>query len=70
MKKRTTERLAIPDIAGIRGALGLTPGELAAQLDVDGKTVERWESGLARPSRMTIINIGDLLARGLATCGR
>ena len=44
-----------------RGALGMSSGELARKLGVEGKTVEDWESGVRAPRSSRIAMLAGIL---------
>jgi putative transcriptional regulator len=48
-------------IREIRGRLGITQEELAAQLGVTLPTINRWENGRVAPSKLAIRQIEQLL---------
>ena len=54
------------EVKDVRGKLGLTQSEFARQLGVTFQTANRWEHGKTRPSRMAIMLMNELLAKGLA----
>ena len=62
----------ISDIAALiremRGRLGITQEELAAQLGVTLPTINRWENGRVAPSKLAIRQIEQLL-RNMADDG-
>lgn len=55
-------------IREIRGRLGITQEELAAQLGVTLPTINRWENGRVAPSKLAIRQIEQLL-RNMADDG-
>ncbi|MBI4574612.1 MAG: helix-turn-helix domain-containing protein, partial [candidate division NC10 bacterium] len=50
-------------IRGLRGQLGLTQVQLAERLGVTFATVNRWENGASRPSRLALLRLAELEER-------
>lgn len=48
------ETFSAADIKALRKALGLTQESLAAEVGVAVSTVNRWEQGVAKPSRLAV----------------
>lgn len=48
------------DVAGIRGALGLTQAELAAKLSVSQSSISLWENELVPPSGPALMLLRQL----------
>lgn len=51
------------DVAQLRDRLGYTQEELARALDVTVSTVNRWENGHSKPSKLAIRVLDALAAR-------
>jgi len=50
----------VMDIKQLREKLGLTQEQLAHQLGVTVKTVNRWETGKAKPSPLAVKQLSQL----------
>lgn len=50
------------DIRPRRISAGMSTTDLASELDLHAKTIERWETGVSRPSRADLIAIEAVLA--------
>lgn len=48
-RRLRTHRVAEPDVAKIRAAMGLTQDEFAALIGVSPRTLQNWEQGHRRP---------------------
>lgn len=60
------KRDSTPDLKALRERLGLTQTQLAQRLGVTFVTVNRWENGATRPSRLALQKLRELAARAEA----
>lgn len=52
------------NIKRLRKRLGMTSQELATTLGVSISTVSRWETGKSKPSKLAVIRLQEVAARG------
>jgi len=64
--KKKTENLG-EKILAFRRVQGLTQKKLAAQLGIDQATLARWERGMHKPSKKSLINLAQFFADFLPT---